>query len=245
MGIRVNPQQQYQSVSDSELLHLAEEYDHLVPEAQEALLAELQRRGLTEGVKTAKSVEADAAAATAAAAAGPNYLTVTEASGRMAGSFQVIAPRTPVLRFPRFCPRCGKPADKTLGIGQTHAPGPMVPVQRLETLNFNVPHCSNCVRHRWNLLIPIFVLIAVLVIVAIGVGVLMDDRRVAMTAASILSLLSILAIKLRRGRAPLNVPEGIFMLDYDEQSVWFLIRDRNYAEKFCEMNREFLFANAS
>ena len=62
MSIRIGLQEQYQRASDDELRRLAQDYNDLMPDAQQALFAELQTRGLREHIDTARSVEAEAAA---------------------------------------------------------------------------------------------------------------------------------------------------------------------------------------
>ena len=132
MSMGVSLQEQYQRASDDELRLLAEDYNDLMPDAQQALFAELQARGLRGHIDTARSVEAEAAVR----AAGPKYFVIADAGEKMPGCFQVLAPRGP-LRFPDSCPRCGQPVDKKSPVVATHLSA--ASFNRLETLTYQVP----------------------------------------------------------------------------------------------------------
>jgi hypothetical protein len=239
MGIRVSLQEQYQRASDDDLRRLAEDYNDLMPDAQQALFAELHARGLRAHIDTARSVEADAATRAAARAASLTYFVIVDAGEKMPGCFQVLAPRGP-LRFPDSCPRCGNPADKKCAIGTAHVSA--AGFNRLETLTYQVPHCSACAqvtKHTsWLLALGLITAMAALAaLLSLWLGL-----AGAMVAA-ITAMLVVIGI--RRGRAPIMAPEGIFMLDYDKGSIWFVFTSRIYAERFCKVNLDFIRANAS
>jgi len=226
MSIRVGLQQQYQRASDDELRRLAEDYNDLMPDAQQALFAELQARGLREHIDTARSVEAEAAAR----AAGPKYFVIADAGEKMPGSFQVLAPRGS-LRFPDSCPRCGKPADKNCPVVATHLSASKF--NRLETLTYQVPHCAACARAMTRTgLLTGFAVLAALAVLGVPLGFWLGLPA----ALTIMLTAMLVVIGIRRGRAPIIAPEGIFMLDYDERSVSFVLKSRIYAERFCEIN---------
>jgi len=226
MSIRVSLQEQYQRASDDELRRLAEDYNDLMPDAQQALFAELQARGLRGHIDTARSVEAEAALR----AAGPKYFVVTDAGEKMPGSFQVLAPRGP-LRFPDSCPGCGKPADKKCPVVATHLSASKF--NRLETLMYQVPHCAACARNTTRSgMLTALVLIAALAALAVPLSLWLGLPA----ALGILLTALLVIIGIRRGRAPVAAPEGIFLLDYDESSISFVFKSRVYAERFCEIN---------
>src|SRR5262249_54589270 len=110
LPMRVNFAQEYRQRTDDDLQRLAEQFDQLVPEAQQALRDEMRSRDLRDCLETARTVEAEAQSA----ASGPQYLVVTS-SNEMPGWLEVIVPRQD-LRFPETCP-CGKMADTTSSIG--------------------------------------------------------------------------------------------------------------------------------
>ncbi|HSY91027.1 MAG TPA: hypothetical protein VK812_06610 [Candidatus Binatus sp.] len=226
MSIRVSLQEQYQHASDEELRRLAEDYNDLMPDAQQALFAELQSRGLRQHIDTARSVEAEAAIR----AAGPNYFVIADAGEKMPGSFQVLVPRGP-LRFPASCPGCGNPADKKCPVVATHLSA--AKFNRLETLMYQVPHCAACARNTTrSTMLTAVVLIAALAALAVPLSLWLGLPA----ALGILLTAMLVIIGIRRGRAPLGAPEGIFLLDYDENSVSFVFKSRVYAEKFCAIN---------
>ena len=226
MSIRVSLQEQYQRASDDELRRLAEDYNDLMPDAQQALFAELQSRGLRGHIDTARSVEAEAAAR----AAGPKYFVIADAGEKMPGSFQVLAPRGS-LRFPDSCPRCGKPADKKCPVVAAHLSASKF--NRLETLTYQVPHCTACARNTTRSgMLTALALIAALAAVAVPLSLWLGLPA----ALGILLTAMLVVIGIRRGRAPLGAPEGIFLLDYDESSISFVFKSRVYAERFCEIN---------
>jgi len=232
MSIRLSLQEQYQRASDDELQRLAADYNDLMPEAQKVLFAELRARGLQDHIQTARSVEAEALAREAARAAGPRYFVIADAGEKMPGCFQVLAPRGP-LQFPDSCPRCGKPADKKCGIAAAHIAG----VRRVETLTYQVPYCADCARtaNRTGWLLLLAALAAVTALVAVM------SLMMSLQAA----LLLIMAVAIRRGRAPLKTPEGIFLLDYDKTSASFVFSSRTYAKRFCELNAQPIKARAN
>lgn len=239
MGIRVSLQEQYQRASDDELRRLAEDYNDLMPDAQQALFAQLQARGLREHIDTARSVVAEAAAKAAARAASLTYFVIVDAGEKMPGCFQVLAPRGP-LRFPDSCPRCGNPADKKCPVVASHLSA--LSINRVETLMYQVPHCSACARAAKGTSLLLFFAVlaamaALVALVSLWLG-FAGAMAVAITAMLVF-------IGIRRGRAPLKAPEGIFMLDYDKSSIWFVFKSRIYAEKFCKVNLDFIRASAS
>jgi hypothetical protein len=235
MSIRVSLQEQYQRASDDELRRLAEDYDDLMPDAQQALFAELQARGLREHIDTARTVEAEAAAR----AAGPNYFAIADAGEKMPGCFKVLAPRG-LLQFPDSCPRCGKPADKKCAIVATHLSASRF--NRIETLTYQVPHCAACARTTTHT----GLLMALALFVAAAALVALLSLWLSLQAALTITLVAMLVlIGIRRGRAPLKAPEGIFLLDYDERCIWFVFRSRTYAQRFCELNIDSIKARAS
>jgi len=226
VSIRVSLQEQYQRASDDELRLLAEDYNDLMPDAQQALFAELETRGLRGHIDTARSVEAEAAVR----AAGPKYFVIADAGEKMPGSFQVLAPRGP-LRFPDSCPRCGQPADKKCPVVSTHLSA--AAFNRLETLTYQVPHCAACARATTRTgLLTALALLAAMAAIAVPLTLWLGLPATLM----ILLTAMLVLIGVRRGRAPLSAPEGIFLLDYNESYVAFVFKDRAYAERFCAVN---------
>jgi predicted nucleic-acid-binding Zn-ribbon protein len=194
---------------------------------------------LWEHIATARSVEAEAAARVAARAAGPKYFVISDAGDKMPGCFEVVAPRG-FLQFPDSCPRCGKRADKKCTIGATHLSASRL--YRVETLTYRVPHCAACARTttRTGLLVLLATLAAAAAFVA-----LMSFWLSLRAALVILMTAMLVFIGIRKGRAPLKTPEGIFVRDYDKSCVWFVFRSQTYAQRFCEINIEFIKARAS
>ncbi len=144
MTIRVDPREHYRHCSDDELQRLAEGYDQLMPEAQQALLSEMQARGMGKGVETAHAVETQVAEAEALATRLPDYFVIAAAPKPLEGWFQVITPRQN-LRFPDSCPGWGKPAQTTCGIGTGYlSKATMSTRMTTTTLVYKVPHCRSC-----------------------------------------------------------------------------------------------------
>jgi len=237
MSIRVSLQDQYQRASEDELQRLAADFNDLMPDAQKALFAELQVRGLQAHIQTARAVEAEAAAHETARAARLRYFVIADADEKMPGCFQVLAPRGP-LRFPDSCPRCGKPADKKCGIAAAHIAG----VRRVETLTYQVPHCADCARSaiRAGWLLALAGLAAVTAL-AVVMSLMMSWQATSLIITAVVFVL----LAIRQGRAPLKTPEGIFLLDYDQNSAVFVFRNRAYAKRFCELNSQLINGRAS
>lgn len=234
MTIRVDPREHYRHCSDDELQRLAEGYDQLMPEAQQALLSEMQARGMSKGVETAHAVEAQVAEAEARATRLPDYFAITAAPQPLEGWFQVITPRQN-LRFPNSCPGCGKPAQTTCSIGTGNvSKATMSTRMTTTTLVYKVPHCRSCAGEiKGSTIWFILAYLAAVAIVIVLVGVLLDWQAGGI-AALLLMLLSLNQVKKLR----LKSPGGIFMLDFDDASTSFAVKDRAYADRFCRLNQQ-------
>ena len=175
MTIRVDPREHYRHCSDDELQRLAEGYDQLMPEAQQALLSEMQARGMSKGVETAHAVEAQVAEAEARATRLPDYFAISAAPQPLEGWFQVITPRQN-LRFPNSCPGCGKPAQTTCSIGTGNvSKATMSTRMTTTTLVYKVPHCRSCAGEiKASTIWFILAYLAAVAIVIVLVGVLLD-----------------------------------------------------------------------
>lgn len=233
MTIRVDVSERYRHCSDIELQGLAEGFNDLVAEAQQALITELRARGMHDGVQAILELEARAEAEAIAAVRGPDYFSVTEADQRMPGWFQVITPRQN-LRFPDTCPVCGKAAETTCPVVSVQlSKATMSTRTRFERLVYQVPHCKACRRGNITGAVPLALMVfGVLAALAVIVGLWLGQRA-AMAAVLLVLILGFNRIRNWSRRAP----GGIFMLDHDEHSIWFVMKDRVYAEKFTALNK--------
>jgi len=234
MAIRVDVHDRYKHCSDAELRKLAEGYNDLTLEAQQALLSELNARGLRDGVETAHQVHVKAEAEAIAAACGPDYFVVTEADERMPGWFQVITPHSDLF-FPHFCPGCGSATDATFPVVdvQFSKTSVFAPVHA-QQLQYKVPHCHSCRQANIRAGVPLALTFLGAAVAFTALIYLWLGLRGAMLAM-------LLGLFLGRNRikafARQRAPGGVFILEHDSNSVWFVIKDRNYAENFCALNR--------
>lgn len=232
MAIRVDVSERYKQCSDVELQRLAEGINDLVSEAQQALITEMRARGIQHGVQTAHEVKARAEAEAIAAVRGPDYFIVTEAGQHMPGWFQVITPRQD-LRFPDICPVCGKAADTVYPVVSAQlSKATMSTRMRIEHLEYQVPHCQACRRENITGKLPLMMMVfGALAALALTVGLWLGPSA-AMAAVLLAFILGFDKIRALARQAP----GGIFMLDDNEDSIWFVMKDRGYAEKFSALN---------
>jgi len=229
MTIHVDVRLRYRNSSDAELQEIALAYKDLMPDAQQALQTEMNARGMQEGVRTIQVAEAELLAE----ASGPEYFVVGNADESMPGWFQLVAPIGDMV-FPDFCPSCGKPADALYPVANAYLSKPMLStVAKFEQLQYQVPHCRACRSlimrgGLQNLLIILAAVASLSVVVGLWLGL-----RVGMAVPVICLFLLFNKIRALARRSH----SGIVMLDYDDSSVSFALKDRNYAERFCEMNK--------
>jgi hypothetical protein len=219
----VNFTEAYARLSDEKLRDLAKQYKDLMPDAQAALTAELRRRGLNDAEE---SVRAEQARPRVNDAEYP-YFTVFH-SDTEAGCFEVRVPRGS-LYFPEICPVCGKAADTTLSIGTGQARG-----RQIQMLSFKVPHCTEC-KSRLSSGAAQMAVVIIGVTIVIGVVLYALVQSLQLTLGLIMMGM-LLAFNSMRSLAR-KLPTGIFVIDFDAESLYLGIRSGPYADQFCLLNK--------
>jgi hypothetical protein len=102
------------------------------------------------------------------------------------------------------------------------------------TLVYKVPHCrSGAGEIKGSAIWFILAYLAAMAIVGVLVGVWLDWRA---GGASAILLMLLSWNKLKKLR--LNSPGGIFILDFDDASTSFAVKDRVYADRFGRLNQQ-------